>query len=863
MVDPNPARGMPIQLQKYWLGGKGAAKIRWGMPHDFDRCVRQLRKYFPTNPQGLCNILHRKALGAPPGKGHGDSHSLTAASSLFGPADEYSRDALVAATELLNRQPKLGRYTFAGPLAPFGVMTDEPRRKRVFEPGSLRNRILPLPYDWRERVAQGHEGAITVARILGITYGPDQDGKEFAWAWGDFLDEEIIPEAKKARYLMEMGVIGSSVDPGGEVIARVNPETGAEHMMLFTIGGATGVPIPAFSRMMMYSFDTDGDWPDDDPDMAIDFAGSDDCGCGDRLTADLDAEDTFAVNPSGWRGLPLAPRNSVFDNDDAIKRIAAWAATPQGPDINKLRRAFMWHDTRMPETDTTSYRLPVGDIINGELTLIYHAIYAAAALLSGAHGGLPNVPEPDKGELRRVISDIYPVMAKEFNDATIRAPWDRSQQPGVQLAMDTYATEGDGKEPYGDVQYADPGYQEDGKKRYPIDTPDHVRAAWSYINMPKNAEKYTSEQLKKIKAKIQKAMEKHGITAADEKKADMSSRRRKDEYAMTNIPIMPPKEWFDDPRLEGKTPLTITADGRVFGHLAAWDECHRDFLNRRECVLPPRSQKNYAPFHLGSVLTEEGDTVRVGKIVMDTRHADINLGYTSAALHYDNTGDEVAVVRAGEDKYGVWVAGSIVPEADEGRVAKLRRSPISGDWRRVDGNLELTAALAVNVPAFPVYAMDGASQLALVAAGSLDPEYGEPPSQDPGPTGVLDMSLVAAMVREEIERQERVENRRARLHDLLDDETIYESREKAHRFALLAAATEPVPADPAAAAPVPAEGAMDEAGMLARQMDAQFSIVEEPAGGPEEPGEAAPPPAPVAPAAAPAPAAPVAPTPVG
>src|SRR6185312_5147778 len=37
------------------------------------------------------------------------------------------------------------------------------------------------------------------------------------------------------------------------------------------------------------------------------------------------------------------------------------------------------------------------------------------------------------------------------------------------------------KTPYGDVAYADPGYQSDKKKRYPIDSADHVRAAWSYI----------------------------------------------------------------------------------------------------------------------------------------------------------------------------------------------------------------------------------------------------------------------------------------------------------------------------------------------------------------------------------------------
>src|ERR1700730_11992795 len=53
-----------------------------------------------------------------------------------------------------------------------------------------------------------------------------------------------------------------------------------------------------------------------------------------------------------------------------------------------------------------------------------------------------------------------------------------------------------------EVQYADPGYQLDGKKRYPIDTDRHVRAAWNYIHNPGNARKYTDLQLKRIKAEI-------------------------------------------------------------------------------------------------------------------------------------------------------------------------------------------------------------------------------------------------------------------------------------------------------------------------------------------------------------------------
>jgi hypothetical protein len=70
--------------------------------------------------------------------------------------------------------------------------------------------------------------------------------------------------------------------------------------------------------------------------------------------------------------------------------------------------------------------------------------------------------------------------------------------------------------PYGDVTYADPGYQSDGKKRYPLDSERHCRAAWSYINMPGNAAKYTPEQVKRIKGRIKAAGEKYGISFAAE-----------------------------------------------------------------------------------------------------------------------------------------------------------------------------------------------------------------------------------------------------------------------------------------------------------------------------------------------------------
>ena len=764
MVDPNPARGMPAQLQRYWLAGKGAAKIRWNIPGDFKRCVRALTKYFPTNPEGLCNILHTKATGGPPGHGslepkkHGHSADL----------EDYEL-SLVAAAQLLASQPSLGKRLWMGPVAPIGVPTAEPRRMRIFEPGAFSHRALPLPLKWRKADGPGHEGAVTVGRIMGLTYGPDHNGDDYAWGWGDWLDEDMVPESKVAQYMVDQGIVGASVDPGGKVVVSVNPANGGEYTSQYVIGGVTLVSTAAFDAMRLKSMGHD-DWDDDDEDMSItvgdpQLISDSDCGCG--YSTPLGADDTYTVNPSGWEGLALAPRDLPFDNDDALKRIAAWAqVNAEGADIAKLHRAFLWRDPRLPEAQTQSYRMPIGDIINGELTMVFHAIYAAAALISGAHGGLPSVSEQDKNSIRNVITDMYKVMSAEFNDSSLRAPWDRPENEGQQFAMAK-------EEPYGDVKYADPGYR-DNKKRYPIDTVEHARAAWSYINQAKNAGEYTDEQLAVIKGKIQQALKKFGVAVSADAGEHSLTYSSVDEYSP--FPLTPPGSWFTDPQLPEKTPLTITAAGQVFGHLAAWNECHRDVTNKA-CVLAPKSFKEYAPFHLGSVVTAEGETVKVGKIVQDTRHADVRMGYAAAAIHYDDTGDEIAVVRAGEDAHGIWVAGAIVPEATPRRVAKLRRSPISGDWRGVDGHLELTAALAVNVPAFPVYAMDGEEQFSLVAAGVVYPEDDIPPTGYEMPNfgigtddvPLLDMDALAAGVLVKLRAQQAQEDRALRLTQLMED----------------------------------------------------------------------------------------------
>lgn len=50
------------RLHEYWVHGEGAAKIRWGEPGDFDRCVLHLGKFI-KDPKGYCAQAHHDALG--------------------------------------------------------------------------------------------------------------------------------------------------------------------------------------------------------------------------------------------------------------------------------------------------------------------------------------------------------------------------------------------------------------------------------------------------------------------------------------------------------------------------------------------------------------------------------------------------------------------------------------------------------------------------------------------------------------------------------------------------------------------------------------------------------------------------------
>lgn len=71
-ADAMPVSRMPAQLQRSYVAGKVAQRIRWGVPGDFKRCVTQARIHgMGRKAEGACAMLHHKALGVWPGREHG------------------------------------------------------------------------------------------------------------------------------------------------------------------------------------------------------------------------------------------------------------------------------------------------------------------------------------------------------------------------------------------------------------------------------------------------------------------------------------------------------------------------------------------------------------------------------------------------------------------------------------------------------------------------------------------------------------------------------------------------------------------------------------------------------------------------
>jgi hypothetical protein len=545
------------------------------------------------------------------------------------------------------------------PLAVIGKPTGDGRQ---FDKGALGHRDLPLPFRYVAQDSGGHQNAVIVGHISKI--GREKDG--LLPAQGEFYDDESWPEdvrnaATAARKFTENKVIGPSVDLDQQEVEHV-PEPKAYADWKKIQAGKLKAAKMAHSK-----------------------ASGGDCGCGSDPVMAEEAYDgprlrmirsgrmasatlvhipAFAELSGHAKLTPIDSSDPNVDGTTSSAMIAGaevvwdWATVDWG---DKIENDDEFADDQDGELANRKKRKLDPEKVKG------------------------NQDDEDFGSGIWLTDDDYAEFAKKLPRPN------KSGQP--EPAGDGEQGQGGGNFATDRAKLGDQDFVDPKGRRFPIADCSAVSDAVSSYG--------------RANPKIPYAQFKARLTAIAKRKGcegslpDNWKAGEKMAALMAGAaPVAPPKGWFDDPKLPGPTPLHITDDGRVYGHVAVWDTCHVGIGD--SCVKPPKSLTSYAYFHTGEVATDDGSRVAVGRLTYGGGHAQPNLGYRAAAEHYDQTSNVGALVRAGEDQYGIWVSGTLAPEADDAAVRAMRAAPLSGDWRRIGGNLEMVAALHVNTAGFPI-----------------------------------------------------------------------------------------------------------------------------------------------------------------
>lgn len=163
---------MPAQLKKYWLTGDGAARIGWGTPGSFERCVRELGDEFPQNTEGLCANLYHEATGRWPGQDKSGAEVHTGAMIALLPSAADAERLAVAGGEAADQLHMTLYY--------LGDAVDWDERSRLSVINAMRGAsgwLAPLH-----------------ANLFGVAHwNPHNDDPAWVWNVGDDRDADRFP----------------------------------------------------------------------------------------------------------------------------------------------------------------------------------------------------------------------------------------------------------------------------------------------------------------------------------------------------------------------------------------------------------------------------------------------------------------------------------------------------------------------------------------------------------------------------------------------------------------------------------------------------------------------------------------------
>lgn len=113
--------------------------------------------------------------------------------------------------------------------------------------------------------------------------------------------------------------------------------------------------------------------------------------------------------------LPLASADRAWDGPAAEQRVQSFAGA-RGDDFSEMdwqeyAKAFLWVDPERSE-QVGGYKLGFADVIDGELVAVPRGLFACAAVLAGARGGV-DIPQEDRAGVVDLLRQYYAKMDRE------------------------------------------------------------------------------------------------------------------------------------------------------------------------------------------------------------------------------------------------------------------------------------------------------------------------------------------------------------------------------------------------------------------------------------------------------------------
>ncbi|MFJ5890290.1 phage minor head protein [Streptomyces californicus] len=135
------------------------------------------------------------------------------------------------------------------------------------------------------------------------------------------------------------------------------------------------------------------------------------------------SDEELEASASGQLDLPVdEDRDRPWDGDDAKARLLDAATVDGTVDPDRLAAGFLWRNDDADPATAGAYRLPFADVIDGELRIVAAGVYAVAAALQGARGGV-DIPEADEDAVKERVESLYGRLADTFDDPSIIPPW--------------------------------------------------------------------------------------------------------------------------------------------------------------------------------------------------------------------------------------------------------------------------------------------------------------------------------------------------------------------------------------------------------------------------------------------------------